>query len=60
MTGKKQHDDIEPEEPREYSSPACFMHEFETLESKAVESVEPFTLYHNPSCSAAYATGGTQ
>lgn len=39
-------DDFDPEdEPREYASPACLLHEFQEWQA------EPVTLYHNPSCS---------
>jgi arsenate reductase (glutaredoxin) len=42
-------DDSEPEQ-REYSSPACFMHEFENQQNAAL------TIYHNPSCSKSRET----
>jgi arsenate reductase len=39
-------DDFDPDdEPREYSSPACLLHEFPEWHA------EPVTLYHNPACS---------
>ena len=40
-------DDPEELEPREYSSPACSMHEFESPE---------VTIYHNPACSKSRET----
>ena len=56
MTIRKKHDiDPEEDELREYSSPACFLHEFETSENQAMESTS-FTLYHNPSCSKSRET----
>jgi arsenate reductase len=40
-------------EQREYSSPACYLHEFEAQANKAVAAV---TLYHNPACSKSRET----
>lgn len=46
--------DDEPEfEQREYSSPACYQHEFENQADQAVAAV---TIYHNPACSKSRET----
>lgn len=44
----------EPEfEQREYSSPACYLHEFEPQSN---EDSPELTIYHNPSCTKSRAT----
>lgn len=50
MSVEKSDEPIE-EEQREYSSPACLMHEFEREASAA-----PITIYHNPACSKSRET----
>jgi arsenate reductase len=40
-------------EQREYSSPACYLHEFENRTNEASETV---TIYHNPSCNKSRET----
>jgi arsenate reductase (glutaredoxin) len=37
----------EDDEPREYSSPACYLHEFD---------MKPITIYHNPRCTKSRET----
>jgi arsenate reductase len=57
-SGKQEHelnDELELEQ-REYSSPACFLHEFENRTSAAAEAGETVTLYHNASCSKSRET----
>jgi arsenate reductase (glutaredoxin) len=49
---KDEREKDEPDEPREYSSPPCFLHEFEQQESAAAA----VTIYHNPSCSKSRET----
>jgi arsenate reductase len=39
-------------EPGEYSSPACFMHEFSVADNAA----DRIVIYHNPACSKSRAT----
>jgi arsenate reductase (glutaredoxin) len=51
----KDEDDLKNQlesEQREYSSPACYLHEFE----KQSEDGETLTIYHNPSCSKSRET----
>jgi arsenate reductase (glutaredoxin) len=47
---QKDHDPDEPEQ-REYSSPACYLHEFEQQQAGNV-----VTIYHNPACSKSRET----
>ena len=56
MTEKDKHPIEAWEEPREYSSPACFSHEFEARERNANEARKALTLYHNPACSKSRET----
>jgi arsenate reductase (glutaredoxin) len=53
--GKKEDDGNEELEfePREYSSPACFLHEVEGWTNAAAQTV---TIYHNPACSKSRQT----
>ena len=44
------------DEPREFSSPACSMHELAPLEPVAGASGHAYVLYHNPSCSKSRET----
>lgn len=54
MDPRKEEDDLNDEiEQREYSSPACFLHEFEGQMKAAAEAV---TIYHNPKCSKSRET----
>jgi len=50
MENGKNHSDAEA--PREYSSPACYLHEFSS-DGNADGSV---VIYHNPACSKSRAT----
>lgn len=50
---KKQDDSNDEFEQREYSSPACFLHEFEGRTNVAAQ---PVTIYHNPKCSKSRET----
>lgn len=56
MEPRKEENDSNDElefEQREYSSPACLLHEFEGRTTAAAQTV---TLYHNPSCSKSRET----
>lgn len=54
MKPRKQEDDLNDEfEQREYSSPACFLHEFEERTNVVEQTV---TIYHNPKCSKSRET----
>ena len=54
MEPRKEEDDLNDEvEQREYSSPACFLHEFEGTTNVAAQ---PVTIYHNPKCSKSRET----
>lgn len=54
MGPHKEEDDLNDEiEQREYSSPACFLHEFEGKMTAAADTV---TVYHNPKCSKSRET----
>ena len=43
-------------ERREYSSPACLLHEFERRPNGAVDPGDALTIYHNPACSKSRET----
>ena len=44
--------DSDADEPREYSSPACYLHEFASADNADSRIV----IYHNPACSKSRAT----
>jgi arsenate reductase len=49
---KNGQNDSDAAEPREYSSPACYLHEF----SPADNADGSVVIYHNPACSKSRAT----
>ena len=54
MEPRKKEDGLNDEfEQREYSSPACLLHEFEERTNVAEKTV---TIYHNPKCSKSRET----
>lgn len=59
MESPKEEDELNNElgfVQREYSSPACFLHELEQQTSGATEADDVLTVYHNPSCSKSRET----
>jgi arsenate reductase (glutaredoxin) len=53
--GKHEPQDDAELEQRQYSSPACYLHEIENAGASAAASA-PVTIYHNPSCSKSRET----
>ena len=59
MPSRKEEDDVNDElgpEQREYSSPACLLHEFDQQTNGAVDPGDALTIYHNPACSKSRKT----